>query len=107
MLAGTPYPVHAVAAGVEGLRWARERRPQAIFLDLLMPGMNGFEVLEQLKADPATHSIPVIVVTSKKLNPAEEQQLARQAQAVLSKAALSQKVTLETLTGDSARRNDG
>lgn len=99
MLAGTSWTVYEAATGREGLRWARKKQPQAIFLDLKMPEMSGFEVLEQLKANPLTCSIPVIVVTSKVLSTLEENVLAERAQAVLSKETLSREITLKTLMG--------
>jgi CheY-like chemotaxis protein len=42
----------------------RDSRPDAILLDLLLPGLDGFEVADQLKADPAAVRIPIIVVTA-------------------------------------------
>lgn len=52
------------ADGVNGLRMAREGKPSAIILDRQMPGMNGHEVLRELKADPALAKIPVIMLTA-------------------------------------------
>ena len=49
--------------GVDGLRVAREARPHVITLDVLMPGMDGWSVLRELKADPRLASIPVIMIT--------------------------------------------
>ncbi len=57
------FQVAAAADGAEGLRLARELRPVAITLDVTMPGVDGWTVLEQLKADPATAAIPVIMLT--------------------------------------------
>ncbi len=58
------YRVETAANGKAGLeRAAREPRPAAITLDVLMPGMDGWQVLSALKADPALASIPVIVLT--------------------------------------------
>jgi PAS domain S-box-containing protein len=51
------------ATGDEGLRLARELRPLAITLDVLMPGLDGWSVLSALKADPATVDIPVIILS--------------------------------------------
>jgi CheY-like chemotaxis protein/nitrogen-specific signal transduction histidine kinase len=51
------------ASGDEGLRLARELRPLAITLDVLMPGLDGWSVLSALKADPATVDIPVIMLS--------------------------------------------
>jgi signal transduction histidine kinase/DNA-binding response OmpR family regulator len=71
--------------GREGLRRAREERPEAILLDLVMPGLTGFEVLDELKADPSTREIPVVVSSSKSLEREERERLARWAVPVLSK----------------------
>jgi signal transduction histidine kinase/CheY-like chemotaxis protein len=84
-------PVDVVEAGDvrDGLRLARELRPAAIFLDLVMPEMLGFEVLERLRDDAATLKVPVVVVTSKELTPEEESRLAAQGAALLSKDVFS------------------
>ena len=50
-----------MANGGDGLRLARHLRPLAIVLDLMMPGQDGWEILQNLKADAATADIPVIV----------------------------------------------
>ena len=52
------------ADGRLGLTLAKERRPDLVILDLLMPYKDGFEVLRELKQDPVTHLIPVIVLSS-------------------------------------------
>jgi len=56
---------HAISAanGEEGLRLARQTRPRIITLDVVMPGINGWDVLAELKADSELASIPVIIVT--------------------------------------------
>jgi PAS domain S-box-containing protein len=54
--------------GLEGLAAVAEYRPDAIILDLVMPHVNGFEFLEQLRAEPANQDIPVIVWTSQDLS---------------------------------------
>jgi CheY-like chemotaxis protein len=53
--------VVGVANGGDGLRLARHLRPLAIVLDLMMPGQDGWEILQNLKADAATADIPVVV----------------------------------------------
>ncbi len=73
------------ADGHEGLRRAREEQPRAIFLDLVMPDLSGFDVLDRLKGDPVTRDIPVIVYTSRTLDAAERCWLEGRAVAVLSK----------------------
>ena len=57
------FSVITAASGIEGLRLAREARPAAITLDVMMPDLDGWTVLAALKGDPALAGIPVIVVT--------------------------------------------
>jgi signal transduction histidine kinase/DNA-binding response OmpR family regulator len=57
------YRVEAASSGPEGLALARQIKPAAITLDVMMPGMDGWAVLTVLKADPVTADIPVIMVT--------------------------------------------
>ena len=59
------YQVITAANGNEALKTAQQERPALILLDVLMPGKNGFQVCRQLKADPATSDIKVIMVSSK------------------------------------------
>jgi len=57
------FRVLAASSGEEALRLAREKRPDAISLDVLMPGMDGWTVLRALKGNPLTASIPVVMVS--------------------------------------------
>src|SRR5215217_1608552 len=57
------YRVVHAAGGREGLRLARERRPDVIMLDVIMPELDGWAVLRELKADPELRDVPVILVT--------------------------------------------
>jgi CheY-like chemotaxis protein len=57
------FRVVTAAGGEEGLRRARELRPDAITLDVMLPGMDGWAVLSALKADPGVADIPVIMLT--------------------------------------------
>lgn len=56
--------VAAAASGEEGLRLAREWAPDVVVLDLNMPGMDGFQVVERLKRDPETAHVPVVFLTA-------------------------------------------
>ena len=62
-LRGEGMRIVAAASGEEGLRLARELRPAAITLDVMMPGMDGWAVLSALKADPDLADIPVTMLT--------------------------------------------
>lgn len=59
------YEVSEAADGIEALEKARSTRPDLMFLDVMMPRMDGWEVLRQLKEDPATASIPVVMLTAR------------------------------------------
>jgi CheY-like chemotaxis protein/two-component sensor histidine kinase len=84
-------------SGRDGLARARQGQPDLVFLDLLMPDLGGREVLEELKADPATRDIPVVVVTSRVLSDGERRQLAPLVAAIVSKAALSRDMMADLL----------
>lgn len=58
------YEVVVAGDGEEGLAKVTETNPTVILLDVMMPKMNGLQVLEKLKANPATKSIPVIMLTN-------------------------------------------
>lgn len=96
-LSHTPLNILEAADAREGIRLAQSEQPQAIVLDLVMPEMSGIEVLEQLKRDPVTHSIPVIINTSQLLEAAEHQILAAQTVAILSKENLSEAAAIANL----------
>lgn len=55
------YSIITAMSGDEGIQKAREKQPNVIVLDVIMPGMDGWQVLEQLKADEATRDIPIIM----------------------------------------------
>ena len=67
------YKVRSASTGNQGLIMAQELRPQLIILDVLMPGLNGFDTCRRLKSMPDTEFIPVIFVTSEDLTSAEEE----------------------------------
>jgi adenylate cyclase len=58
------YEVQTAADGEEGLARARELEPDLILLDIMMPKMDGYDVMQQLRADPATAGVPVIFLTA-------------------------------------------
>jgi signal transduction histidine kinase/CheY-like chemotaxis protein len=69
------WTVLGAATGQEGLALIRERQPSAVLLDLLMPGMDGFEVVEALRADPDTKTVPVVILTSKSMTQQDKERL--------------------------------
>jgi CheY-like chemotaxis protein len=91
------YDVVEASEGVQGVRRAREDGPDVILLDLVMPGMSGWEVLQQLKDDPATTRIPVFVITSKVLDEKEHVYLSSLAAGVFRKDSLSEAQLLSAI----------
>jgi threonine synthase len=69
------YTIFEASNGEQAIKLARRELPDLILLDLMMPDIDGFQVLDALKSDPLTASIPVIVVTAKELTPYEKQRL--------------------------------
>lgn len=63
-LAGTGYDVETARSGLEGLERAAAQPPDAVLLDLLMPGIDGLEVLRRIRQDDVLSEVPVIVITS-------------------------------------------
>lgn len=63
MLLPTGFLVAEALDGESGVEQARSQRPDLIFLDIVMPGMNGFAALRALRRDPVTHDIPVIMMS--------------------------------------------
>ncbi len=62
--------VYVTRDGAEALAWLRaNRRPKVVLLDLKLPKITGLEVLAQVRADPALHSLPVVMLTSSREEP--------------------------------------
>jgi CheY-like chemotaxis protein len=88
VLRDIPCSILEASDGYEALHLLRQQKPDLITLDLAMPGLGGAEILEELKADPGTQSIPVVVITAKLLSPGEREDLTSRAHAVLNKSEL-------------------
>ena len=59
------YRVAAAADGEEGLQQLFASRPDALVLDLMLPGLNGLEIVRELRAEPLTHDLPILVLTAR------------------------------------------
>jgi two-component system cell cycle response regulator DivK len=64
VLQASGYRVVEATSAEDGLRMAAEQQPALILMDIQLPGMNGIEALQRLRADPGTRAIPVIAVTA-------------------------------------------
>jgi signal transduction histidine kinase/CheY-like chemotaxis protein len=90
-LANSGYRLFEAHGGKEGFRLAHEIQPRAIILDLSMPDLSGFQVLDMLKSDSETKHIPVIIHTSQQLG-SEERALLQAAVDIVPKASTSREV---------------
>jgi len=97
MLPASRYTLLRAESGEQGLNIARAERPDAILLDLMMPRMNGFDVLEQLRAEEETANIPVIVLTAIDVSTEQRRFLDDSAQGMMRKTCLTPKALLEEL----------
>jgi signal transduction histidine kinase/ActR/RegA family two-component response regulator len=98
MIGGDEFEIFEAKNGTEGLQRARALQPDAIFLDLQMPVLDGYAVLNALKADPATARARVFIATSSVIGLAERRRL-RAADTILSKHALSRAAIAALLRG--------
>jgi CheY-like chemotaxis protein len=88
------YEILEAAGGQEAIALVHTERPDIIILDLMMPDLDGFAVLESIKADKTTRSIPVIVVTAKTLTAEERDTLNKSVQSLLYKGIFEQEELL-------------
>lgn len=91
------HDVEVARDGVEALERIATLRPDAVVLDLSMPRLDGFGVLERMRTDSSTRSIPVVVLTAQRLAPAERRKLLERAVSVLAKPEGAGEQLQETL----------
>jgi len=92
-----PYQLLEASDGLTGIRCAREERPHVILLDFLLQEMTAFDVLDDLKGDPRTRGIPVVIITSQLLDASDRQRLAAETEAILSKDSLSRELAINRI----------
>jgi threonine synthase len=81
------FIIDEVHNGIDGLRLIREHKPNLVILDLTMPGMDGFAIVEAMKADTILKEIPIIVITARDLTAIEWQRLNGKIKALLQKGS--------------------
>jgi CheY-like chemotaxis protein len=81
------WQVAEASDGRAALDWMEANPPSLVLLDLMMPGMDGFEVVEALRSDPRWRALPVVIVTAKDLTAEERDRLTGAVQRVLQKGA--------------------
>jgi len=83
------YRIYQAKDGWEGLAVARQKLPDLIVTDLMMPGIDGFGLVEELRLDPRTKNIPIVVVSAKDITTDERKRLNGHIQAVYQKGSLT------------------
>ncbi len=89
------FQISEAHTGPEGLALIRALHPDTVLLDLMMPDMDGFAILDHLKADEELKDIPIIVITAKELTMQERKRLQGQIQILLQKGAFMDEDLLE------------
>jgi CheY-like chemotaxis protein len=99
LLEDSQYEISAAQDGEEALEAIAKSPPDAILLDLLMPRLDGFGVIEQLRKDPLLNQIPVIVLTAKSLDSKEANRLQETVSKIIHKQGLDGEVLLNEIQG--------
>jgi CheY-like chemotaxis protein len=94
-----PYHIARARNGREGLRKMRQQRPDLVLLDLSMPKMDGFTMLERIKADDELRKIPVALITAYSRPTEEERQLSGKMIVVSSEVGFTNEEVLNYLQG--------
>jgi CheY-like chemotaxis protein len=81
------FAVINAAGGREGIQIAKSKCPDLVLLDLMMPDVNGFAVVEALRADPATRHVPIMILTARHLTAADKRQLNGHVSTILSRGS--------------------
>jgi GAF domain-containing protein/CheY-like chemotaxis protein/anti-sigma regulatory factor (Ser/Thr protein kinase) len=97
LLADSDYLIRAVSDGDQALAAIQTETPDIILLDLLMPNLDGFGVIENLNQEPETSHIPIIILTAKSLSQTEADHLASYIVSVIQKQGLRGETLLKTI----------
>jgi len=91
------YSIYKSYDGKDGIAKINKVLPDVVLLDLMMPIVDGFQVVEMMKNRESTHNIPIIILTAKDLTNDEKEYLSKQVNALIVKEDMSQELLLETL----------
>ncbi len=91
------FEIFAAFDGEKALQLIHDTKPDAVILDLFMPGLDGFQLLEKIRTDNEFRHIPIIILTGADLTPEQHQQLASFSQNMLNKSYLREKDLLNHL----------
>jgi len=91
------YQIFEAGGGQEGIEVVRQQRPDLVLLDLMMPGIDGFDVLETIRADERLADTRIIVITAKSLSASERRRLSGQIELLLQKGSFLDDDLLEDI----------
>lgn len=92
------YIIHEAPDGMTGIQMIRAQKPDLVLLDLMMPGMDGFEVLDTMKSDDKLRYIPVIVITAKDLTTEDYRRLSGKVETLLQKGEFMEEELFDSIT---------
>jgi threonine synthase len=92
------YKIFEAADGISGIDLIRREKPDLVLLDLMMPNVDGFAVLDTIKADDTLRNIPVIVITAKDLTRQDYQRLSGRIESLLQKGEFMEEELFNSIT---------
>jgi threonine synthase len=92
------YKIFEAADGTHGINLIRSEKPDLVLLDLMMPQVDGFTVLDTMKADQELRNIPVIVITAKDLSREERKRLSGRVESLLQKGEFMEEQLFESIS---------
>jgi len=92
------YKIFEAADGAHGINLIRSEKPDLVLLDLMMPQVDGFTVLDTMKADQELRNIPVIVITAKDLSREERKRLSGRVESLLQKGEFMEEQLFESIS---------
>jgi signal transduction histidine kinase/DNA-binding response OmpR family regulator len=99
MLSQAGWQVQAVTNATQAIELVEEEIPSLILLDLMMPDMDGFEVIKKLRYNPKWENLPIIVITTMELSSAEHAQLSKQVYNIFQKGQFDNDDLLKEMSG--------
>ncbi|MBI3362360.1 MAG: response regulator [Chloroflexi bacterium] len=109
MLGGVGFQAEGVYTGQAALEWLKRERPIAIILDIMMPDISGFTILQQLRSDDSTAELPIVMLSSQPESTGRPASLAAGADAYFAKPATARQLAdeLKSLLAKRATRKLG
>jgi threonine synthase len=92
------YNIHEASDGISGITLIRSEKPDLVLLDLMIPELDGFSVLDTLKADKELRDIPVIVITAKDLTSEDYRRLSGRVESLLQKGMFMEEELFESIS---------